>query len=50
MFGEEYEKDILKISVLDNTISRRILNISQDVDSQAIDHIKKAFFFAIHLD
>jgi hypothetical protein len=47
MFGEEYEKEILKISMSDNTVSRCIQDMSQQVESQA--SINGADFFAIHL-
>jgi hypothetical protein len=50
MFGEEYEEEILKIPISDNTISRRIQDLSQDFQSQVITNIKEAEFFAIQLD
>jgi hypothetical protein len=51
MFGEEYEKrDVENIPMSDNTISRRIQDMSQDVESQAIADIKELIFFSIQLD
>jgi hypothetical protein len=50
-FGEEYEKEILKIPRSDKTISRRTQDMSQEVESQVIGSIKETFFFfAIQLD
>jgi hypothetical protein len=48
MFSEGYEEKILKIPVLDNTISQSIRGMFQDFESQA--SINKADFFAIQLD
>jgi hypothetical protein len=42
MFDEEYEKEILKIPMSDNTVSRR----TQNIESQVIPDIKKPIFFA----
>jgi hypothetical protein len=51
MFDEEYEKEILKIPMSENTISQHIQDMSQDDESQVIANIKETiFFFAIHLD
>jgi hypothetical protein len=50
MFGEEYEKEILKILMWDNTISRRIQDMSQDVESHLIADIKEADYFAFQLE
>jgi hypothetical protein len=46
MFGEEYEKEVLRIPMSDNTISRRIQNMSQDFESQVISNIREAGLFA----
>jgi hypothetical protein len=45
MFGEEYEKEILKIPVSDNIISWCIQDMSQDIKSQLIASIKQANIF-----
>jgi hypothetical protein len=39
MFGDEYEKEILKILMSDNTTCRRIQYMSQDAESQVIANI-----------
>lgn len=49
MFSETYEEEVLKIPMLDNTISRRIPELTQ-VKSQVISSIKETTCFAIQLD
>jgi hypothetical protein len=44
VFGEEYEKDILQVTLSDNAISRHMQDMSQDVESQVIADIKEAVF------
>jgi hypothetical protein len=44
MFGEEYKKEILKIPMSDNTIRRRVQDMSQDAESQVTANIKEADF------
>jgi hypothetical protein len=43
-------RKILKIPMSDSTVSRRIQDLSQGVESEAIANIKEASFFAIKLD
>jgi hypothetical protein len=50
LFGEEYEEELLKIPMSDNTINRRIQDMSQGAESQVTANIKKDDFFAIQLD
>jgi hypothetical protein len=50
MFGEEFEKEILKISMSVNTISGRMQDVPQDGESHAIANFKEAHLFAIQLD
>jgi hypothetical protein len=42
MFGEESEKEMLKIRMSPNTISCRVQDVSQDVESRVIANIKEA--------
>jgi hypothetical protein len=44
MFGEEYDKDILKIPMSNNTVSRYIRDMSQDFESQVIANVTEAVF------
>jgi hypothetical protein len=44
MFGKKYEKEILKISMSENTINWHIQGMSQDTESQVIANIKEAEF------
>lgn len=50
MFGEEYEKQVKKIPMSNNTISRRIKEMSEDVEIQVIDKLKLVDMFALQLD
>lgn len=50
MFGEEYEKQVKKIPMSNNTVSRRIKEMSEDVEVQVIDKLKLVDMFALQLD
>lgn len=50
MFGEEFEKQVSKIPLSNNTISHRIKEMSEDVEVQVIDKLKSADMFALQLD
>ncbi|XP_025425345.1 zinc finger BED domain-containing protein 5-like [Sipha flava] len=50
MLGVEAEKEIIKIPLDDSTISRRIINISEDIEEQVIEVIKSGELFALQVD
>jgi len=50
MLGAEAEKEIIKIPLSDSTISRRIINISEDIEEQVIEVIKSGESFAMQVD
>lgn len=50
MFGEESAKKLDTIPLSDNTVQRRISDISGDIKDQVINEIKAAGAFAIQLD
>ncbi|XP_025407812.1 protein FAM200A-like [Sipha flava] len=47
MLRVEAEKEIIKIPLSDSTISRRIINISEDIEEQVIEVIKSGELFAL---
>jgi len=50
MSGAEVEKEIIKILLSDSTISRRIINKSEDIEEQVIEIIKSGELFALQVD
>ncbi|XP_050524439.1 protein ZBED8-like [Daktulosphaira vitifoliae] len=50
IFGEEAEKEVLKIHVSDNTISRRIEHMSEDIEEQGLQQSRDSPLFALQLD
>jgi len=50
MFGEEAEREVQKIPLSDSTISRRISEMSSDVESNVIDKLKNSDGFSLQVD
>ncbi|XP_068207495.1 protein FAM200C-like [Palaemon carinicauda] len=50
LFGEESQRKLSKISLSDNTVKRRIDELSEDIKEQVLDKIKASRFFAIQCD
>lgn len=50
MFGEAAATKIASIALSDSTISRRIVDMSQDVQKQLCSQLKKADFFCLQFD
>ncbi|KAF2349253.1 Tubulin/FtsZ GTPase domain [Trinorchestia longiramus] len=50
VLGEESQRKLSKISLSDNTVKRRIDELSEDIKEQVLDKIKASHFFAIQCD
>ncbi|KAF2346202.1 protein of unknown function DUF4371 [Trinorchestia longiramus] len=50
VLGEEGQRKLIKISLSDNTVKRRIDELSEDIKEQVLDKIKASRFFAIQCD
>lgn len=50
LFGEEEEKKVLKIPIFDNTMSRHINDMSEDVEMQVLTQAHDSVLFALQLD
>ena len=50
MFGSEAEKEVKKIPVSDSTISRRIHDMSEDIEETVCASVKESEMFALQVD
>jgi hypothetical protein len=50
MFGEEAAREITKIPLSNNTISRRITEMSKDIEENVIDKLNNSKLFALQVD
>lgn len=50
MFGAEFETQVKKIPMSNNTISRRIKEMSEDVEVEIVDKLKLVDMFASQID
>ena len=50
MFGSEYEKEIKKILLSNNTICRRICDMSANIEDTVINAVKESKIFAMQVD
>lgn len=50
MFGEDAAKKIDTLPLSDNTVSRRIGDMAQDVSAQLLEQVRASEYFALQLD
>jgi len=50
MIGEQAEKEITKIPISNNTISKRICSMSEDFEQQVLKHMKSGEICALKVD
>ena len=50
MFRSEYEKEIKKIPLSNNSISRRICDMSANIEDTVINAVKESKIFAMQVD